>query len=154
MPSPVNRPLNQDPMMRTIFWGKCDSTCNADRHSHFQLTNPTWVFSNFVPRPEVIESYFYMWRYTKKQKYRDWAWEAVQVTFRQNDQTQLLLLRLSRSTAKRHGAIQAWKMLTKTRPRKMTCNSRSSLPKHSSKLCLSWCFFRSSISKLWTVPSR
>lgn len=28
----------------------------------------------------MIESYFYMWRYTKKQQYRDWAWEAVQVS--------------------------------------------------------------------------
>ena len=26
-------------------------------------------------RPEVVESLFYMWRYTKEQKYRDMAWE-------------------------------------------------------------------------------
>jgi mannosyl-oligosaccharide alpha-1,2-mannosidase len=32
----------------------------------------------YILRPEVIESYFYMWRLTKEQKYRDWAWEAVQ----------------------------------------------------------------------------
>ncbi|CAH0387452.1 unnamed protein product [Bemisia tabaci] len=32
----------------------------------------------YILRPEVIESYFIMWRLTKKQKYRDWAWEAVQ----------------------------------------------------------------------------
>lgn len=25
-----------------------------------------------------VEAYFYMWRLTKKQIYRDWAWEAVQ----------------------------------------------------------------------------
>lgn len=31
----------------------------------------------YILRPEVVESYFYMWRYTKDQKYRDWAWEAV-----------------------------------------------------------------------------
>ena len=30
-------------------------------------------------RPEVIESYFVMYRLTKDQKYRDWGWEAVQV---------------------------------------------------------------------------
>ncbi|KAL8581913.1 hypothetical protein ACOMHN_010287 [Nucella lapillus] len=32
----------------------------------------------YILRPEVIETYFYMWRLTKDQKYRDWAWEAVQ----------------------------------------------------------------------------
>ncbi|KAK7095856.1 hypothetical protein V1264_005217 [Littorina saxatilis] len=29
-------------------------------------------------RPEVVETYFYLWRITKQQKYRDWAWEVVQ----------------------------------------------------------------------------
>uniref|UniRef100_A0A2R5LN53 alpha-1,2-Mannosidase n=1 Tax=Ornithodoros turicata TaxID=34597 RepID=A0A2R5LN53_9ACAR len=32
----------------------------------------------YILRPEVIESYFYLWRFTKDPKYRDWAWEAVQ----------------------------------------------------------------------------
>lgn len=32
----------------------------------------------YILRPEVIESYFVMWRLTKDQKYRDWAWDAVQ----------------------------------------------------------------------------
>ena len=32
----------------------------------------------YILRPEVIESYFYLWRMTKDQKYRDWAWDAVQ----------------------------------------------------------------------------
>ena len=27
----------------------------------------------------MVESYFYLWRITKEQKYRDWAWEAAQV---------------------------------------------------------------------------
>ena len=34
----------------------------------------------YILRPEVVETYFYMWRYTKDQKYRDWGWEAVQVS--------------------------------------------------------------------------
>lgn len=34
----------------------------------------------YILRPEVIESYFYMYRLTKDQKYRDWGWEAVQVS--------------------------------------------------------------------------
>lgn len=29
-------------------------------------------------RPETIESYFILWRLTHDQKYRDWAWDAVQ----------------------------------------------------------------------------
>ncbi|XP_064628473.1 mannosyl-oligosaccharide 1,2-alpha-mannosidase IA-like [Lineus longissimus] len=32
----------------------------------------------YILRPEVIETWFYMWRLTKDQKYRDWGWEAVQ----------------------------------------------------------------------------
>ncbi|XP_063706167.1 mannosyl-oligosaccharide alpha-1,2-mannosidase IA-like [Culicoides brevitarsis] len=34
--------------------------------------------SSFALRPETIESYFYLWRLTKKQKYRDWGWEIVE----------------------------------------------------------------------------
>lgn len=33
----------------------------------------------YILRPEVIEAYFYMWRLTKDQKYRDWGWEAAEV---------------------------------------------------------------------------
>ena len=36
--------------------------------------------SYYILRPEVVESYFYLWRFTKDPKYRDWAWEAAQVT--------------------------------------------------------------------------
>ncbi|CAG9824004.1 unnamed protein product [Phaedon cochleariae] len=32
----------------------------------------------YILRPEVIETYFYMYRLTKDEKYRDWGWEAVQ----------------------------------------------------------------------------
>lgn len=32
----------------------------------------------YILRPEVIESYFYMYRLTKDPIYRQWAWEAVQ----------------------------------------------------------------------------
>jgi len=35
----------------------------------------------YILRPEVIETYFYMWRLTKDPKYREWGWEAVQVCF-------------------------------------------------------------------------
>uniref|UniRef100_A0A4W4ESQ7 alpha-1,2-Mannosidase n=1 Tax=Electrophorus electricus TaxID=8005 RepID=A0A4W4ESQ7_ELEEL len=32
----------------------------------------------FILRPEVIETYMYMWRFTHDPKYRQWGWEAVQ----------------------------------------------------------------------------
>ncbi|XP_068698673.1 mannosyl-oligosaccharide 1,2-alpha-mannosidase IA-like [Montipora foliosa] len=32
----------------------------------------------YILRPEVIEGFFYMWRYTHEPKYREWAWEAAQ----------------------------------------------------------------------------
>jgi len=32
----------------------------------------------YILRPEVIESYFYLWRLTHDQRYRDYAWNAAQ----------------------------------------------------------------------------
>jgi len=32
----------------------------------------------YILRPEVVESYFVLWRMTHDEKYRDWAWEAVE----------------------------------------------------------------------------
>lgn len=32
----------------------------------------------YILRPETFESYFILWRLTHDQKYRDWAWEAVE----------------------------------------------------------------------------
>ncbi|KAJ9448872.1 Mannosyl-oligosaccharide 1 [Diplonema papillatum] len=32
--------------------------------------------SYYLLRPETAESFFYMWRLTKKQKYRDWGWDV------------------------------------------------------------------------------
>ena len=33
----------------------------------------------YILRPEVIESYFVLWRLTGDKKYRDWGWQAAQV---------------------------------------------------------------------------
>ena len=33
----------------------------------------------YLMRPEVVESYFVLWRTTHDTKYRDWAWDAIQV---------------------------------------------------------------------------
>ena len=35
----------------------------------------------YILRPEVIETWFYLWRGTHDQIYRDWAWDAVVVRF-------------------------------------------------------------------------
>jgi mannosyl-oligosaccharide alpha-1,2-mannosidase len=32
----------------------------------------------YILRPETVETYFYLWRHTHDQKYRDWAWEVVE----------------------------------------------------------------------------
>ena len=37
---------------------------------------------HWLLRPEVIESYFYLWRLTHDQKYRDYAWNATQAIIR------------------------------------------------------------------------
>lgn len=34
----------------------------------------------YILRPETFESYFIMWRLTHDQKYRDWGWEAIEVS--------------------------------------------------------------------------
>ncbi|CAB3408329.1 unnamed protein product [Caenorhabditis bovis] len=34
--------------------------------------------SYYILRPEVVETWFYLWRATKDQKYREWAWDHVQ----------------------------------------------------------------------------
>lgn len=33
----------------------------------------------YILRPEVVESYMYMWRLTHDTKYRQWGWEVVKV---------------------------------------------------------------------------
>jgi mannosyl-oligosaccharide alpha-1,2-mannosidase len=35
------------------------------------------VDKSFLLRPEAIESWFYLWRITRKPIYREWAWEAA-----------------------------------------------------------------------------
>ena len=49
---------------------------------YFTETSEAVALNNFekyyILRPEVIESYFYLWRLTHEQKYRDYAWSAAQ----------------------------------------------------------------------------
>jgi len=33
---------------------------------------------HYLLRPETVESYFYLWRLTHDQKYREWGWQAFQ----------------------------------------------------------------------------
>ena len=43
---------------------------------------PTPEFSTrfYILRPEVVESYFYLWKLTGNEMYRDWAWDVVLVS--------------------------------------------------------------------------
>lgn len=54
------------------------SHIGGERFSTFskniKLASPAY----YILRPEVVESFFYLWRITKEQKYRDYAWEAAQ----------------------------------------------------------------------------
>lgn len=66
----------------------CHESCIRSK-SH--LGPETFVFSNradataygpsekyYLLRPEILETYFYMWRYTHDPKYRAWAWDFVE----------------------------------------------------------------------------
>lgn len=64
----------------------CHESCIR---SNSHLGPETFLFTNqveakalgsdkyYILRPEILESYFYMWRYTHDPKYRDWAWDFV-----------------------------------------------------------------------------
>ncbi len=49
---------------------------------HFDTGNEAVAKSDnekyYILRPEVVEAYFYLWRLTKDNKYREWAWDAAQ----------------------------------------------------------------------------
>lgn len=36
--------------------------------------------SYYILRPEVVESYMYLWRQTHDPIYREWGWEVVMVS--------------------------------------------------------------------------
>ncbi len=50
----------------------------------------------YILRPEVIETYWYMWRFTHDPKYRQWGWEAAQVNNkRTNSETTINIISIS-----------------------------------------------------------
>lgn len=66
----------------------CHESCIRTK-SH--LCPETFIFSNradaiaygpsekyYILRPEILETYFYLWRRTHDQKYRAWAWDFVE----------------------------------------------------------------------------
>lgn len=66
----------------------CHESCVKARSG---LGPETFIFTNkaeaiaygptekyYILRPEILETYFYMWRYTKDPKYREWAWDFAQ----------------------------------------------------------------------------
>ncbi|KAH8892323.1 glycoside hydrolase family 47 protein [Thozetella sp. PMI_491] len=50
----------------------------SDQASFYQNSGFWMAASNYVLRPEVVESYYYAYRATGDSKYQDWAWEAFQ----------------------------------------------------------------------------
>lgn len=67
----------------------------APEISYFELTDPAKpdldIHANdrfSILRPETVESYFYLWRITKNEKYREWGWaffEALQAVAKVQD---------------------------------------------------------------------
>ncbi|KAG7465683.1 hypothetical protein MATL_G00156020 [Megalops atlanticus] len=67
-------------------------TCHESyAHTHLKLGPEAFRFDGgveaiatrqnekyFILRPEVIETYMYLWRFTHDPKYRQWGWEVVQ----------------------------------------------------------------------------
>lgn len=58
------------------------STNLGPENFHFREGLEAEVLSSeaqyYILRPEVIESYFILWRLTHDQRYRQWGWEAVE----------------------------------------------------------------------------
>jgi mannosyl-oligosaccharide alpha-1,2-mannosidase len=42
---------------------------------HTKIISNIFYSSFSLLRPESVESWFYLWRITKNQKYRDWGWD-------------------------------------------------------------------------------
>ena len=56
-----------------------DTTNPPADQTTFYNDNGFWITnSDYILRPEVMESIYYAYRITKDQKYRDWAWTAFQ----------------------------------------------------------------------------
>lgn len=54
-----------------------DPTDVPEKQKDFFEKNGYYITnSEYILRPEVIESYYYAYQVTKEQKYRDWAWDA------------------------------------------------------------------------------
>ncbi|XP_075216552.1 mannosyl-oligosaccharide alpha-1,2-mannosidase IA-like [Lycorma delicatula] len=43
-----------------------------------EATTNRFEEKHYILRPETVESYFYMWRFTKNEKYREWGWDFVE----------------------------------------------------------------------------
>jgi mannosyl-oligosaccharide alpha-1,2-mannosidase len=58
---------------------KCEDKPTSEEAKDFNKKYGFWITeSSYNLRPEVIESYYYAYRITKNEKYRDWAWDAWQ----------------------------------------------------------------------------
>ena len=46
---------------------------NASMAEGEMMASPSY----YIMRPETVESFFYLWRVTGDQRYRDWGWKCV-----------------------------------------------------------------------------
>ena len=49
---------------------------SGDKFQFNDLKSHSWTDPKYSLRPEAVETYFYLWRATKEEKYREWAWEV------------------------------------------------------------------------------
>ena len=57
-------------------WSVDGTGVPADQEAFYNQTG-FWITSaEYILRPEVLESYYYAYRITKDQKYRDWSWDG------------------------------------------------------------------------------
>ena len=62
----------------TPAW-KCDAPPSEGGADDFNSKSGFWITeSSYNLRPKVIESYYYAYRMTRDEKYREWAWDAWQ----------------------------------------------------------------------------
>ncbi len=63
-------------------YAQTDTHLGPERMTFTESADAVAVAGNdkrYILRPETVESYFYMWRFTHNPIYREYAWDVVQV---------------------------------------------------------------------------
>ena len=75
--------LSQNINILFVFFDRSDTKLGPEAFRFSDAVEARALKSNeryYILRPETFESYFILWRLTHDQKYRDWGWEAIQVS--------------------------------------------------------------------------